>query len=97
MKTSTIVVRTPNKPGYTGRVNREKYEAMRNVVLQIVPRKGPGITQAEMMAAVEKKAPKAAFPAKTSMWWAKNVQLDLEARGTLARDNGKPLRWKRAR
>jgi hypothetical protein len=29
------------------------------------------------------------------MWWAKCVQLDLEAQGVLARDGGKPLRWRR--
>ena len=29
-------------------------------------------------------------------WWAKAVQLDLEAKGTLVREPAKPLRWHRA-
>ncbi|WP_394727903.1 DUF6958 family protein [Altererythrobacter sp. GH1-8] len=32
-------------------------------------------------------------PGKTSGWWAKTVQLDLEAKGKLVREETKPLRW----
>ena len=38
--------------------------------------------------------PEALFPGgATAGWWVKCVQLDLEAKGTVLRDNGKPLRW----
>lgn len=43
-----------------------------------------------------KLAPKDLFPAHTYHWWAKCVQLDLEARGEVVRDaKAKPLRWRR--
>jgi hypothetical protein len=29
-------------------------------------------------------------------WWVKTVQLDLEAKGIVVRDGGRPLRWSRA-
>jgi len=29
----------------------------------------------------------------TSGWWAKTVQLDLEAKGVVIREKTKPLRW----
>jgi len=29
-------------------------------------------------------------------WWLKTVQLDLEAKGVVARDKTKPTRWRRA-
>jgi hypothetical protein len=28
-------------------------------------------------------------------WWSKAVQFDLEAKGVIAREPGKPLRWHR--
>lgn len=93
----TVEVRTPKKPGYVGRVNAAKYHAMRTVLLKVMPRKGPGLTQAEMMAAVGAVADANVFPGTTHMWWAKSVQLDLEARGELVRDGGRPLRWHRVR
>ena len=92
-----VEVRTPNVKGYSHRVDAAKYEAMKRVVLAVVPKAAPGVTQTEMLAAVAKKAPKAVFPGSVSNWWGKCVQLDLEARGVLVRDGGKPLRWRRTR
>jgi hypothetical protein len=92
-----VEVRTPNVPGYTGRVDAVKYEATRKALLKIMPRKGAGITQTEMMAKVKAQLPQALFPkGAKSEWWTKCVQLDLEARKVLARDtDAKPLRWLR--
>lgn len=44
-------------------------------------------------------APQDLFPGgEKSGWWAKTVQLDLEAKGILVRDTkSKPLRWWRAK
>ncbi len=28
-------------------------------------------------------------------WWAKTVQLDLEAKGVIAREKTRPLRWRK--
>jgi hypothetical protein len=95
-KGPTVAVRTPNVPAYTGRVDAAKYEAMRKVLLKVMPAKAPGITQTEMMAALDRAAPKDVFPARTYLWWGKCVQLDLEARGLLVREDTKPLRWHRS-
>jgi hypothetical protein len=93
--TSTVTVRTPNVPG-SRQVDATKYAAMEKVLLRVMPSRAPGITQGEMWTAVAKLAPKDTFPKKTHAWWAKCVQLDLEARGVLARA-GKPARWHRVR
>jgi hypothetical protein len=91
----TVEVRTPNVPDGKGRpVDAERYEAMRTALLKVVPRKAPGLTQAEMGEAVVAAAPD--FPGP-HMWWMKCVQLDLETKGVLVREATKPLRWHRAR
>lgn len=92
-----VPVRTPNVPGYTGRVDKGKYKAMKVALLKIIPRDPPGLTQGEMISAAAKAAPKGMFPGSKANWWTKCVQLDLEAQGILARDGGKPLRWRRVR
>jgi hypothetical protein len=53
------------------------------------------MTQAEMVAAMRTALSRAQFPGSTSGWWTKTAQLDLEARGLIARDAGRPLRWKK--
>lgn len=91
-----IATRTPNVRGYSRPVDAAKYAAMKRLVLRVTPRKAPGITGNEMIAAVGKIAPRDVFPGDSFHWWSKVVQLDLEARGELARDAAaKPLRWRR--
>jgi len=88
----TVGVRTPTKS--TGRrVDATKYEAMRHVLLRVMPKTAPGMTEAKMRAAVAKAAPKTIFPNTTHGWWAKCVQLDLEAKGLLVREKTTPARW----
>ena len=92
-----IATTTPNVAGHTRRVDRTKYEAMKKAVLKVTPRRAPGLTGNEMIAAVGKIAPKDLFPGHTYHWWSKCVQLDLEARGILVSDRTRsPLRWRRA-
>lgn len=85
-----------NAPGKTYPRDAAKYEAARKAFLKVLPAKGPGVTQSEMMVLM-----KAALPASewgtTQGWWTKTVQLDAEARGEVIRDGGKPLRWKRVK
>jgi hypothetical protein len=89
---ATVAVRTPTKD--TGRrVDATKYAAMQRVLLRVMPTKAPGITEARMGVAVAKLAPKTIFPNTTHSWWAKCVQLDLEARGKLVREKTTPVRW----
>ena len=91
---SKIIVQNINVPTYRGRVDREKYEATKLALLQILPSDGAGITQAEMMAQVSQVIDQRLFPqGLKSGWWTKTVQLDLEAKGILTRHHTKPLRW----
>jgi hypothetical protein len=88
-----VEVRTPNVPGHSSQVDAGKYGAMRKLLLKVMPKKAPGYTQTEMMAAVGKVAPKDIFPKHTYHWWAKCVELDMEVRGELAREKTTPIRW----
>jgi len=85
-----------NVPGHSSRVNAPKYAGMRRALLSVLPKTAPVLTQADMFQAVLPHLPGELFPggAKTN-WWAKTVQLDLEARRFVARANTKPLRWHR--
>ncbi len=89
-----IAVENINCPGTTNNVDAEKYHAMRKVLLKVIPRKKPGLTQAEMQKAILSHLPDHLWPGGAkSAWWAKTVQLDLEAKGLLVRTERKPLTW----
>ena len=89
----TIEVRNVNHPEYRGRVNAAKYEAMKTAV-QTALAGHTGMTQSELTAAVKPHLPAALFPGgKAAGWWAKTVQLDLEARGDMGRTNTKHLQF----
>ena len=91
-----ITVENVNVPGYRTTVDATKYQAMRRALLKILPSRSPGITQTEMQRRVVPHLPEALFPggAKAS-WWAKCVQLDLEAKRLITREATKPIRWHR--
>lgn len=93
-----VQVRTPNVAGYTSTVDKEKYDAMKAVLLKVIPKRPPGLTQSQMWTKAKEIAPAKHWPGGAKVeWWAKCVQLDLEAQGVLVRDGGKPLRWSRVR
>ena len=93
MQQHKIEVENVNHPGKTARVDADKYAAMRAALEATLPR-GVWATQAELRQIVLPRLPDHLFPGgATSGWWAKTVQLDLEAKGLLVRDGGKPLRW----
>ena len=90
------MVENVNVPGYTTTVDAAKYEAMWSALVKVLPRKAPGLTQAEMFRAVLPHLPRDLYPGGAkAAWWAKTVQLDQEAKGNLARETGRPLRWHR--
>jgi hypothetical protein len=96
---AVVTVQNVNVPGYTSGVNAAKYVAMRGALLRVLPRRAPGVTQTEMFEAVMEHLPEDLFPngAKAN-WWAKTVQLDLEAKGIVQRSTQvKPLRWYRVK
>ncbi len=94
----TVTVRSVNVPGYQRQVNAAKYGAMKTALLRVLPRSGAGLTQEAMWDAVRPILPGRLFPGGANAeWWAKCVQLDLEAQGVVVRDKtAKPLRWRRA-
>lgn len=88
-----IEVRSITSPGSTMRLDAGKYGAMKHAVLEVLPTSTPGITVADMQAAVLPHLPDDMFPGGARAgWWGKAVQLDLEARGVIARAPTKPLR-----
>jgi hypothetical protein len=92
-----VEVRNVNVPGYTARVDAVKYGAIKTALLRALPKKTPGLTQAEMLEALLPHLPARQFPGGAKAgWWTKTVQLDLEAKGVLKREPTKPLRWHRA-
>lgn len=96
MPREMVIIENVNHPGQTARVDATKYKATRVAMLKALPRRAPGLTQQEMMVAMRKALSASQFPGTTTSWWAKTVQLDLEAKGLVVRDGGKPLRWRRA-
>lgn len=92
-----IEVENVNVPGRTSRVNAAKYQAMKKAMLRVLPEGEPGLTQNEVREAVIPHLPDDLFPGgSTAGWWAKTVQLDLEAKGVVIRETTKPLRWHQA-
>ena len=95
MKTTAEKVTIQNvvSPGHVTRVDAGKYNAMRDAVLEVLPTAVPGLTVAELKAKVLPLLPEALFPGgEKAGWWLKAAQLDLEAKGVIAREATKPLR-----
>lgn len=67
-----VTIENVNVPGYTKRVDATKYKAMRRSLLEVLPSRAPGMTQAEMFAAVVDHLPRDLFPGGEKVgWWAK--------------------------
>ena len=89
-----VVVENVNVPGHTVNVNAEKYFAMEKAFLKVLPTCSPGLPQKEFLSNIIEHLPDTLFPGGAkSGWWAKTVQLDLEAKGFVVREKTKPLRW----
>ena len=95
MTRDTIEVENVNHPGKVYRLDAAKCAIARDAILGFLPSCAPGMTQAEMLAAM-KAALAEDHPDMKAGWWMKGVQLDLEAKGLVRRDGGKPLRWRKA-
>lgn len=96
--TDKVEVENINTPGRTERVNREKYEAMREALLAVLPIESPGITAAVAKEALIPLLPQDLFPGGAkSGWWLKTAQLDLEAKDIVKRELTKPLRFHRCK
>jgi uncharacterized protein DUF6958 len=92
-----IVVENVNHPGAASTVDGALYRAMREAMLAALPSQAPGLTRVEMLEALVPTLPADLFPGGARAgWWSKTVQLDLEAKGVIAREGSKPLRWHRS-
>ena len=92
-----VVVQNVNHPGKTRRADATHYNAIRRALLKVLPRRSPGLDYARMTRAVLPHLPAKVFPGGArASWWLKTVQLDLEAKGIIERENTKPLRWRRS-
>lgn len=89
----TIEIENVGQPGKTYRVDAAKFADMRRAVLEVLPRATPGMTPAEVIAAVIPLLDPALFPGgETAGWWVKSVQLDLEAKKVITRGPKPPVR-----
>ena len=93
MADDKITVENVGQAGKTYRVDAAKYAAMRAAMLAALPNAAPGLAVAALIAAVKPGLPQDLFPGgETAGWWVKCVQLDLEAKGAIARAKGSPVR-----
>lgn len=96
MARRTVEVRNIMSPDRVTRVDGDKYEAMREVYLAVVPADAPGATPAAIKTALLPHLDQTLFPGGDKAgWWAKCVQLDLEAQGVIVRAPGSPVRLHR--
>ncbi|MEN9715235.1 MAG: hypothetical protein RJA35_702 [Actinomycetota bacterium] len=93
-----VEVRNANSPGWTGKVDAAKFEATSAVLMRILPRQAPGMTQTEIKNKAVFHLPQHLFPGgDNAAWWVKCVLLDLEADGIVEREkSARPLRWHKA-
>jgi len=81
------------RPGSTYSVDAAKHAAMKKAYLAVLPKAPPGMTVAEIGKDLLPHLSEDHFPGGAKAgWWAKAVQLDLEAKGVVARTDGRPLR-----
>ena len=93
MTDDKIEVENVTSPGRTTRVNRAKYMAMRTALMAVLPASAPGMTVADAKAALLPRLDAELFPGGDKAgWWLKCVQLDLEAKGVIARADKPPVR-----
>jgi len=87
-----VLMENPNSRDRPIRVDANKYQAMRDAILAVLPMGSPGLTVAEAKARLLPLLPEAQFPGGAKAgWWLKGVQLDLEAKGLIVREDTRPL------
>ena len=92
MTNEMVTVQNSNTPGRTENVRADKYHDMRTALLNALPASAPGLPFSAVKAALlPHLSPTLFADGKTAGWWAKCVQLDLEAKGLITRLPTKPL------
>jgi hypothetical protein len=97
IRTAKIEMKNVNHPGKVTRVDADMYKAMKRAFLKVLPKTSPGLIADEIREAVLAHLPEDLYPGGAKAgWWTKAVQLDLEAKGVIAREKTKPLRLHKA-
>ncbi len=97
MTRNRIEVENPNHPGRVRSVDAGRYAAVKRAYLTVLPKRPPGLTLDEIRDRLIAHLPPELFPGGAKAgWWAKTVQLDLEAKGVIARAQTRPLRLRKA-
>ena len=92
-----VEVKNVNHPGSVKLIDADMYKAMKRAYLAVLPASVPGLTLLEIHERLIAQLPQNLYPAGARAgWWAKTVQLDLEARGIIKRVKTSPLRLHRA-
>lgn len=95
-KAEKIEIENFTSPGHVYRVDRAKYEAMRDALLAVLPLGKPGVAIAAAKTKLLPDLPQDLFPGgEKAGWWLKAAQLDLEAKGVIQRELTKPLQFYR--
>ena len=95
-KAPTIKIENVLQPGKTYTADAAKFAAMKAAMLKVLPAKSPGMTVADMQKAVLPHLAEDLFPGGAkSGWWTKAVQLDMEAKKVIVREDTKPLRLRK--
>jgi hypothetical protein len=93
MSDDKIEVRNVNAPDHITRVDRVKYEDMKQALMQVLPDEAPGMKVSDAQEALKPLLDQDLFPGGAkSGWWLKCVQLDLEFKGEIARAEKPPVR-----
>lgn len=96
MPNTKTEVENVNHPGVIRTVDAGMYAAMRKACLEIVPKGPRGLTLDAIRERLPARLPQDLFPGGARVgWWAKTVQLDLEAKRLIARDRSRPIRLRK--
>ena len=88
-----VAMENVNVPGRVVRVDADKYLAVRDAVIAVLPAVAPGLTIAELREAVRPLVADALFPGGFKAgWWVMGVQLDLRAKALVVAEKTKPMR-----
>lgn len=92
-----VTVENVNHPGSTRQVDAAVYDAVKRAYLIILSSAPDGLTLEEIGRRLGTHLSDATFSGGAGLgWWAKTVQLDLEAKAILKRDRSRPLRLRKS-
>jgi hypothetical protein len=92
-QSAKIAIENINHPGKAYEVDAKMSKAMKRAYMKVLPKTRPGLTIMETEKLLVTHLPESLFPGGAkAAWYAKAVQLDLEAKHLVVRENTSPLR-----